>query len=421
MVLLDSELRLTSAIASEVFMTEIRRVGSKRRAIAIANGAHVLHDGLSDLLYILFPIWQAALGLDYAAVGALKACYSGAMASFQLAAARLAERLGYGVVLGGGTALAGVGFIVAAQGGTPLALATALLIGGTGAAAQHPLASEIIARMTPAPERRRALGFYNAAGDIGKVAVPALATAALVLLAPALVLNAIGAMAVGGGILILVGLPILSPASTASEPQAGAGASLSSLFSQPGFATLFSVGMIDTAARAGFLTFFPLVLAAKGAAIGTIGLALTLVFVGGAIGKFICGPLGARFGVFLTVAVTEGATAIGALLAAFSPLWLVLAAAPAIGIALNGTSTVLYGTVPDLVPEEARTRAFGLFYTGTIGAGALTPILLGLLGDALSLSIAMVILACFVLLAPVLTLAGRAPLARSRCPSDKRS
>ena len=60
-----------------------------------------------------------------------------------------------------------------------------------------------------------------------------------------------------------------------------------------------------------------------------------------------------------------------------------------IGIALNGTSTVLYGTVPELVPEAARSRAFGLFYTGTIGAGAATPIVLGLVGDALSLPAAM--------------------------------
>jgi MFS transporter, FSR family, fosmidomycin resistance protein len=273
--------------------------------------------------------------------------------------------------------------------------------------------------MTPAPQRRQALGFYNTAGDVGKVAMPALATAALVFLAPALVLKALGALAIGAGILILIGLPSLAPASAVSEPQAQASAPTSLIFSQPGFATLFSVGMIDTAARAGFLTFFPLVLAAKGAATGTIGLALTLIFVGGAIGKFICGPLGARFGVFLTVAVTECATAIGALIAPFAPLWLALAAAPAIGIALNGTSTVLYGTVPELVPEAVRTRAFGLFYTGTIGAGALTPLVLGLLGDILSLPMAMVILAGFVLLAPALTLALSTPLARARrCSSD---
>ena len=41
-----------------------------------------------------------------------------------------------------------------------------------------------------------------------------------------------------------------------------------------------------------------------------------------------------------------------------------------LGVALNGTSSVLYGSVAELVPEQARRRAFALFYTATIGAGA---------------------------------------------------
>jgi MFS transporter, FSR family, fosmidomycin resistance protein len=49
---------------------------------------------------------------------------------------------------------------------------------------------------------------------------------------------------------------------------------------------------------------------------------------------------------------------------------------------LNGTSSVLYGTVPELAPPERTERAFAIFYTGTIGAGALSPILYGFLGDA---------------------------------------
>ncbi|MFL4988789.1 MAG: MFS transporter [Microvirga sp.] len=388
--------------------------GSGPRAVAVANGAHVLHDGLSDLLYVFFPIWQAALGLDYASIGVLKACYSGGMASFQLAATRLAGRIGHGPVLAAGTALAGAGFVAAAHAGGFAGLAAALLIAGAGAAAQHPLGSDIVARMTPPARRRQALGLYNTVGDIGKVLFPALATGALLVMPAAVVLDGIGAVAIVAGVLILLALPAIAPPRPAAgEPAAGnPAAATPAVFRQPGFAVLFGVGMIDTAARAGFLTFFPLALAAKGAAIGTIGLALTLVFVGGAIGKFVCGPLGARFGVFWTVAVTEGATAAGALAAPFAPLWLALALAPVIGIALNGTSTVLYGTVPELVPEAARSRAFGLFYTGTIGAGAATPIVLGLIGDALSLPAAMAGLAGFVLAAPVLTLALRAPLAR---------
>jgi MFS family permease len=58
-----------------------------------------------------------------------------------------------------------------------------------------------------------------------------------------------------------------------------------------------------------------------------------------------------------------------------------LAVLPLIGMALNGTSSVLYGTVPELVAPERRQRAFSIFYTGGVGAGALAPVLYGLFSD----------------------------------------
>jgi MFS transporter, FSR family, fosmidomycin resistance protein len=42
---------------------------------------------------------------------------------------------------------------------------------------------------------------------------------------------------------------------------------------------------------------------------------------------------------------------------------------------------VLYGTVPELAPPDRTERAFALFYTGTIGSGAMAPVLFGILGD----------------------------------------
>ena len=49
---------------------------------------------------------------------------------------------------------------------------------------------------------------------------------------------------------------------------------------------------------------------------------------------------------------------------------------------LNGTSSVLYGTVRELVASDRIERAFALFYTGTLGSSALAPALYGRLGDA---------------------------------------
>ena len=165
-----------------------------------------------------------------------------------------------------------------------------------------------------------------------------------------------------------------------------------------GFALLLTIGVIDSATRMGFLTFLPFLLRAKGAGLPEIGVALTLVFAGGAAGKLVCGFVGARLGVLNTVLITEGATAAGILALLPVPIGVALALLPIIGVALNGTSSVLYGTVPELVTAERRESAFGVFYTGTIGAGALSPPLYGLIGDATSLPAAMLLVAAVVLL-----------------------
>jgi len=44
---------------------------------------------------------------------------------------------------------------------------------------------------------------------------------------------------------------------------------------------------------------------------------------------------------------------------------------PLLGVMLNGTSSVLYGTVPELAPGGQVERAFAVFYTWTLGGSAL--------------------------------------------------
>jgi predicted MFS family arabinose efflux permease len=65
----------------------------------------------------------------------------------------------------------------------------------------------------------------------------------------------------------------------------------------------------------------------------------------------------------------------------FSPLAVTLPLLPLLGLMLNGTSSVLYGTVPELAPAHRTERAFAVFYSGVLGSGALAPILFGAMGD----------------------------------------
>src|SRR5205823_6983973 len=93
-----------------------RFAAPERRTMGVACGAHALHDGYADLLYVLLPVWQAEFGLGYAEVGALRMLYTGAMASFQVPAGLLAERFGARSLLVLGTVLAAAGYLVAGGG-----------------------------------------------------------------------------------------------------------------------------------------------------------------------------------------------------------------------------------------------------------------------------------------------------------------
>ena len=112
-----------------------------------------------------------------------------------------------------------------------------------------------------------------------------------------------------------------------------------------------------------------------------VGLALMLIFAGGAAGKLACGYLAERIGVIRTVVLTEAATGGGIILLIFLPLAPALVALPVLGAALNGTSSVLYGSVADFVSPERRARAFGLFYTLGVAAGAASPSIFGVVSD----------------------------------------
>src|ERR1700688_5138740 len=90
-----------------------RHPARERRTMGVACGAHMLHDGYTDLLYVLLPLWQAEFGLGYAEVGLLRALYTGSMAGFQVPAGALAERIGGPLLLGLGTALVGLAYLVA--------------------------------------------------------------------------------------------------------------------------------------------------------------------------------------------------------------------------------------------------------------------------------------------------------------------
>ena len=283
---------------------------------------------------------------------------------------------------------------------------------------QHPLGSSLTSRAFDGSGLRTALSTYNFSGDVGKVLLPA-ATAGLIAVADwqsATIIMGTAGLFVAAAVFAAIprDLRTTDAARAQGSPVAGGPAAGGpAVGDSPGFAALSAIGMVDSATRMGFLTLLPFLLTAKGAGVAQIGLALSLVFAGGAAGKFVCGVIAVRVGILRTVIATECATAAGilALLLPLSPMTSLLLLPP-IGLALNGTSSVLYGTVAELVTPQRRARAFGLFYTFTIGAGAVAPMAYGFLGDAIGLERAIAVVACVVLLVLPLTLLLRPAVAR---------
>ncbi|GLK67839.1 MFS transporter [Hansschlegelia plantiphila] len=350
------------------------RAGANR-TLAITSLVHALHDGYTDLIYVLLPIWQAEFGLSYSLLALLRGVYAGAMAALQVPSGRLAERMDGRAILAAGTALAVLGYVFAGFSGGFIGLCASLAVSGAGSSTQHPIASAAVSRAF-GKAARGPIGTYNFSGDLGKAALPALTSVLLTLTSwrsALLVLAALGLVAAAA----VAFMPAIRRAETAAPER-----SRSDVGRRGGFPLLCAIGGLDTAARMGFLTFLPFMLQSKGATLPTIGGAFAAVFVGGAAGKFACGWLGERLGVLRTVLLTEGATVVLILGSMTLPLVPALALLPAVGVALNGTSTVLYGTVPEIAPAGRVENAFAIFYTAVIGSGALAPVLYGVVGDA---------------------------------------
>lgn len=366
--------------------------------------AHVTHDGFTDMLYLFFPVWRQAFALNFSQVGLLKTLYSGAMSAFQMPCGMIAGRVGILKVLVLGTILTSLSLSATGLASSPVLLCLFLALGGMGSSTQHPLSSSAISNAYSARASRVALSTYNFSGDLGKLILPPLAALLIAYSGWEKTIGLLGLCGLLGAAAILAllsGIPL--------EGNRNRGTAVSGRFSflfgnnALPFASLSLISIIDSAVRTGFLTFLPFLLQGKGADTVTVGVALSLIFAGGAVGKFVCGAAAASLGILRTVIATELATA----LCIYGSLTLraeaTLLLCPFLGIALNGTSSVLYGSVPELVADASRNEAFAFFYSCTIGASALSPAFFGMVSDSVGVKATIAAVAALAITAIPLT------------------
>jgi MFS transporter, FSR family, fosmidomycin resistance protein len=141
------------------------------------------------------------------------------------------------------------------------------------------------------------------------------------------------------------------------------------------------IDVLDSSTRSGFLTLVAFLLIARGLPEGWAAMSVPLILIGGMAGKLACGLLAERFGVARMVVITELATGCGILATLALPTLGAFLLLPLVGVVLNGTSSVLYGTIGDFVDKDRLPRAFGVIYTVGSICGIASPLGYGFLGD----------------------------------------
>jgi len=360
---------------------------------------HFIDDGFADSIYLLLPFIALELGLSFSQVGLLKGVSSAAMSLFQVPVGLLAERWGELTVIAAGNLGLISGFILVSRAYSFPFILLALLAAKATGAGQHSLCASLLSRVFETSGRRAAIGTYNFSGDLGKVCLP-FALAIMINLwgwrkaVLTLSLTAIVFVAILWNTARKNTPPALRPVSRGKLNLNGKSWGIRDTKS---FTALLTIGVIDSSTRGALLTFLPFLLIQKGITTSQVGYALTLLFAGGAAGKLACGFLAEGLGIVPMVWGTEIFTCAGILSLLWAPTSVIWVLLPVVGFMLNGTSSVLYATVAEIISSTARSRGYGLYYAITLGSSAVAPMVFGLITDGFGLIVTMIAVASIVL------------------------
>ncbi len=109
----------------------------------------------------------------------------------------------------------------------------------------------------------------------------------------------------------------------------------------------------------------------------------------------------------------EVLTAIGIVATVLAPPLVAFCLLPLLGMVLQGSSTITYGAVGDLVLPHRYTRGFALIYSTSAIAAAVAPITFGFIADRADVGVAMLAMAAVVLIPIPLSALLRAGLQKT--------
>ena len=353
---------------------------------------HIVNDGYIASLSVLLPFIAKDLNLTYTESGLLKTAIHGAISVAQIPAGFLAERFGDIMMLGLGTLWFSFSYMMLFLAFSYSLALILILSAGVGGGVYHPVGTALVSNAYPDERSGFAISTLNVFGDVGKAIFPFLAGVLVIRFGWRINCAVLGVVGVGTSIVYLlffrkeIRLRRLSPEISGDQLDETSGRWG---IAQPRQFTLYSVlGILDSGIRSAIMAFLGFLLIERiGIQESAVGGMVSLVFLGGALGKLLCGLPIQKVGVKKIILATEILMVFGCLVLPTIPSgWILLLSLPLFGFVLNGTSSVIYVGVAPTLRSEYRSRGYALHYSLTFLSAAIAPYLFGLIGDAYGLS-----------------------------------
>lgn len=392
----DPQQLVVSDVAVGVEPVAERQVLGVPRTVLVLSGTHMVNDIFTNIYAPLLPLFIPLLGLSLTAAGTIAASIQIAGSIAQLVFGPLADRWRPKVLAVVGPVVAVAAMSLAGVATSPAMLGAILIVGSLGSAAFHPTAAAIVNRVGGA-RRGTAMSVHVTGGAMGNAIAPMLfapfaqrfgLTWTPVLAIPALVL--------------LFSTLRRIPDVRLSHGQAPSGFDALRPYATP-LALLWAAVVLRTVVAIGFSTFLPVLMTGRGMSVSEAGLAVGAYLAAGSIGGLAGGPFADRFGPRRVIAGSL-ALSVPLLLAALvvpGPLALVVLTAG--GFFLGSTLPVNIAYAHAIAPVATGTVS-SLMLGVAWGVGGLAVPLVGMVGDAVGLRPALLILAALPAVAAALTM-----------------
>ena len=357
-----------------------------KQALIFGSLNHVLSDFLFALMVPILILIKddPNFSINYTQIGIIRMLHTGSAGLAQIPFGLITNLFNEAWLIIIGNAWVTIGLIILSYVQSYPSIIFISLIGGIGGGAQHPLATNLGSRSYENKNQSTAIGTINFAGDIGKILAPLCGTFILTTLGWRK-----GLKITGISTLIFIFCYSISILSNFKQFTSKTTSNKIPDIYKPSlpFLILCCALFIDSGIRTAAITFIPFALKSIDLDTENVLYLLTILLIGGAIGKILCGWLNERYNFMSIVLFTKGTTALIFFMFMFTeklpliPLMLVL------GLGLNGTSSILYGQVGKTVSISSRSSSYAYLYTiGEIGS-ATFPFLIGILSDIYSIAL----------------------------------